>query len=303
VLNILDANWLSQGSRRGYPASATTRADSLCASRDLVALEYWAAKNILLPIDGNPCHSPESEDVKAWFSAAKDTIIIRGGFNLKDRGIYAMNPTYAESEIAIHQAAAGSARVVDRSIKSNQIVVDTMTRPGPNGSRGHRSPRSPRLERAPPQERRSQLFSPLGLGRVLSAIYGFAPACFTCCENGRLGLVMPFMEIVSRLTGRRGVSLSFTDLCNPPGAGATPLGEAARAVIEFGRGSGPGYHALGGRSDPRPRSREEIAGDSRLAEREPLAKYRKAVKAGPSIPIERSRESPGIFFRIHCRTR
>jgi uncharacterized protein (DUF362 family) len=108
VLNIVDAIWVSQGSRTGYPASSTTRIDGLVASQDPVALDYWSAKHVLYPIDRNEHHDPDNEDIATWLSAARDTIVGRGGFNLKDKGIYVESPTKSESEMTIYQAAAGS---------------------------------------------------------------------------------------------------------------------------------------------------------------------------------------------------
>lgn len=107
VLNIMDAIWVSQGALSGYPASATTRLDTLVASQDPVALDYWAAKHVLFPIDGNERHDPDSASVSRWLAAARDTIVARGGFNLKDRGIYARIPTMVESEMSVYQAEAG----------------------------------------------------------------------------------------------------------------------------------------------------------------------------------------------------
>jgi uncharacterized protein (DUF362 family) len=108
VLNIVDAIWVSQGSRNGFPASVTTRADSLVASQDPVALDYWAAKHVLYPIDQNERHHPDFPEIDAWLSAARETIIARGGFALKGRGIYVETPTKTESEMTLHHAAAGA---------------------------------------------------------------------------------------------------------------------------------------------------------------------------------------------------
>ncbi len=51
VLNVLDAIWINAAPGRGPRTlySQATQADIVAASRDPVALDYWAAKNILLP--------------------------------------------------------------------------------------------------------------------------------------------------------------------------------------------------------------------------------------------------------------
>jgi len=66
--------------------------------------------------------------------------------------------------------------------------------------------------------------------RVLEEAYGFRPAYFTLRAAGKLCAVLPVMEIDSWLTGRRGVSLPFTDECAPlcadPASFRRLLGEA-----------------------------------------------------------------------------
>jgi len=108
VLNIMDAIWVSQDALTGYPASATTRVDTILASQDPVALDYWSAKYVLYPIDGNERHHPDYAGIDAWLTAARDTIVDRGGFAQTDRGILVTKPTKTESEMSLHQAAAGT---------------------------------------------------------------------------------------------------------------------------------------------------------------------------------------------------
>ncbi len=86
VLSIIDAIWVSHGSLGGWPAEATFRANQLAAGQDPVALDAWAAKNILHPIDGNVRHHPDFPGVNAWLSQARDTINSRGGLFSLDKG-------------------------------------------------------------------------------------------------------------------------------------------------------------------------------------------------------------------------
>ncbi len=108
VLNIMDAIWVSKTALSGYPASATHRADTLVASQDPVALDFWTAKHVLYPIDGNQRHHPDFSGIDAWLTAARDTINGRGGFSQTARGILVERPTKTESEMTLHSAAAGS---------------------------------------------------------------------------------------------------------------------------------------------------------------------------------------------------
>jgi uncharacterized protein (DUF362 family) len=108
VLNIMDAIWVSHGALAGYPASATRRTDTLVASQDPVALDYWTAKNVLYPIDNNDRHHPGFAGIDAWLTAARETINTAGGFAQTARGIAVEHPTKTESEMTVHSATAGS---------------------------------------------------------------------------------------------------------------------------------------------------------------------------------------------------
>jgi uncharacterized protein (DUF362 family) len=103
VLNIMDAIWVSQGAVEGYPAGATSRANEIVASQDPVALDYWAARYILYPIDNNARHRPDFAGIDAWLSAAMNTINGRGGFSGLDRGILVQNTTKTESQMKLYE--------------------------------------------------------------------------------------------------------------------------------------------------------------------------------------------------------
>jgi uncharacterized protein (DUF362 family) len=111
VLNIVDAIWVSQGqgvppTRQfgfpGYPPEITTRTNQLLASQDPVALDYWAAKYILYPIDSYEKHDPVYDRVDAWLTAARDSINGRGGLNDPDNCIFVGDVTKSEAYMAVH---------------------------------------------------------------------------------------------------------------------------------------------------------------------------------------------------------
>jgi hypothetical protein len=82
VLNILDCIWVSQASLAGYPAGTTTRLNQILASVDPVAMDYWATKHILYPIDKNEEHHPEKFKVlRRHLMQARDVINTQGGIN------------------------------------------------------------------------------------------------------------------------------------------------------------------------------------------------------------------------------
>jgi hypothetical protein len=99
VLNIVDAIWVSHASLQGFPADTTYRANQLLASQDPVALDYWAAKYVMYPIDNNPEHHPDLSDMTQWLSDAKKVINWRGGLLDPEAGIKVDRVTYDEARI------------------------------------------------------------------------------------------------------------------------------------------------------------------------------------------------------------
>ena len=81
--------------------------------------------------------------------------------------------------------------------------------------------------------------------KVIAESCGYQPVYFAQMENNRLSYLMPLMAIVSCLTGRRGVSLPFTDCCNPFGRDNSPQGRrwGPRSIME---GSLDGTISCGG---------------------------------------------------------
>lgn len=107
VLNIIDAIWVSHSTLGGYPAGTTFRANQLLASQDPVAADYWAAKNILYPIDSNFRHHPDFSGVSRWLTQASNTINDRGGLLDIEKGIQVGQVTKDEKEMAVHSCSAG----------------------------------------------------------------------------------------------------------------------------------------------------------------------------------------------------
>ena len=106
VLNIIDAIWVSHKALEGYPEQATFRANQILASQDPVALDYWAAKNVLYPIDDNSRHHPDFAGIVAWLAAAQNTINGRGGIFNPERGLRIGNVTRDEAEMQVFTATA-----------------------------------------------------------------------------------------------------------------------------------------------------------------------------------------------------
>jgi hypothetical protein len=102
VLNIVDAIWVSHSSLKGYPADTTTRVNQLLASQDPVALDYWAAKYILYPIDDNIRHHPDFPGIDRWLEAAEYIINLRGGLHEHENLVKVSKVTKDEQEMKVY---------------------------------------------------------------------------------------------------------------------------------------------------------------------------------------------------------
>jgi len=150
--------------------------------------------------------------------------------------------------------------------------------------------------------------------RVLIETYHYRPFYLALRDGGRLAALLPLMEVDSPLTGIRGVSLPFTDYCEP--VGNASLGErdvvAAVKTLAHERGwdhvelRGGGYcqippatsflvHAidLGAGIDEAGR---RLAGSTRR-------NIEKAIREGVVAHVYRSREALREYYLLHCITR
>lgn len=162
----------------------------------------------------------------------------------------------------------------------------------------------------------NSFFHTSGWARVLAESYGYKPVYFARFEDKRLSFLMPFMEISSPVTGKRGVSLPFTDYCDPFAPEKESLQKSVQAAIIHG--SQKKWRYLEWRSSEflvdgaipsevyfthvLNLQREESEIFSALKENN-RRNIRKAQKEGVSIKIEQSFESIRRFYHLNCRTR
>jgi len=94
-LNILDCIWVSFESLTGYPPETTCRTNTLLAGIDPVALDYYAAKHVMLPLGGARAseHDPDTfPGLINHLEGARDFINANGGIggrlaSLRDENI------------------------------------------------------------------------------------------------------------------------------------------------------------------------------------------------------------------------
>ncbi len=84
--------------------------------------------------------------------------------------------------------------------------------------------------------------------RVLSESYGYKPLYFTIFEGKAISACLPVMEVDSFITGKRGVSLPFSDYCDPILTEEVDFRELFGSVIDHGKKAGWKYiEVRGGR--------------------------------------------------------
>lgn len=152
--------------------------------------------------------------------------------------------------------------------------------------------------------------------RVLYESYKYKPLYFSVVENGKLVALVPVMQINSLLTGRRGVSLPFSDYCEPIISDGVDFHDLFDFILEYGRRSGwESFEFRGGKrfqQNTTPstayyvhvlelgNNESEILANFRSSTRRNI---KKATRAGVQIEICRSLEAMKQFYRLQSITR
>jgi hypothetical protein len=152
--------------------------------------------------------------------------------------------------------------------------------------------------------------------RVLHGTYRFTPVYFVLGDPGQPSAVLPVMEVDSWLTGRRGVSLPFTDECEPLYSDVDSFRRVVQAALEYARVRAWKYVEFrGGRAllgeVPASTSffghRLDLRGDQPAI----FARFdssvrraiRKAEQSGLTIEFSQDLEAVRLFYGLLCKTR
>jgi lipid II:glycine glycyltransferase (peptidoglycan interpeptide bridge formation enzyme) len=159
-------------------------------------------------------------------------------------------------------------------------------------------------------------FHSVAWAKVLKNSYGYKPFYFYHGNNNELSALIPFMQIDSILNGRRGVSLPFSDFCEPIVNGTADPDEIFSSVTDFGRkyrwkyleirggqklfsnmpSSASYYHHYKNLS----RDEEKLFSSfSKVTKRN----IRKAIRMGLEIKLSHSFDSLKAFYKLNCYTR
>ncbi|HEY1663720.1 MAG TPA: GNAT family N-acetyltransferase [Verrucomicrobiae bacterium] len=151
---------------------------------------------------------------------------------------------------------------------------------------------------------------------VLAETYGFKPIYFVANEKNAVHSLLPLMEVDSRLTGRRGVALPFTDNCEPPCPDLHSFKNLFRNAVEIGKLRGwdyleirggqrffngtPPSLAFYGHTLDLPADENALFGQLASPVRRAI---RKAEKEGVRVEISQEFGAVKTFYSLQCKAR
>jgi len=152
--------------------------------------------------------------------------------------------------------------------------------------------------------------------RVLSKSYRYKPCYFIIKRDNGLSSLIPFFEVNSLLTGKRGVSLPFTDFCKPIFSKEENIDKIMEWIIDYGKQRGwryfeirDGYNLL---HNEVPSSyyyehclalnQDEQLIHSKLKSNV-KRNIKKALNEGVTVEFHSDLEAMRDFYRLNCMTR
>jgi len=163
----------------------------------------------------------------------------------------------------------------------------------------------------------STFFHTTAWAKVLSESYRYKPLYFTLIQNSKLKIMLPVMEVKSFLTGKRGVSLPFTDHCPPIAENENAFNEMFKQVIRHGkkanwkaidlkccvnylRGSTLPFETFLTHDLDVSQTDQEIFYHFRDSTKRNI---KKAIQNHVNVKIQKSLESVKEYYRLNCITR
>lgn len=162
----------------------------------------------------------------------------------------------------------------------------------------------------------ASIFHTANWAGVLAESYGYRPVYVSAFQDGQLAGCLPLMDVRSFLTGRRGVSLPFTDECRPLCRSDELFDALWDWATAYGRRTGwkhielrgphPAYMRQPAHADFLVHSLALGATEQRLLDgfrNSTRRNIRKALEAGITVQRSREPEAVTMFYRLNCRTR
>jgi hypothetical protein len=199
-------------------------------------------------------------------------------------------------------AAPAEERVSDKTDDAGPTTVNPLQRPDWDS-----------LLTAHPQ---STIFHESAWARVLGETYGHQPLYVVQFDGNRLAGLLPVMEVSSPLTGRRGVSLPFTDSCPALHAQGSEGRALYQEALATGRRRRWKYLECRGTDAAWEGSSPSLTFYSHVIDLQPgpdrlfngfdgsvRRGVRKAQEAGLRVDFDTGMEAMRTFFALHCLTR
>jgi lipid II:glycine glycyltransferase (peptidoglycan interpeptide bridge formation enzyme) len=152
--------------------------------------------------------------------------------------------------------------------------------------------------------------------KVLQESYDYKPLYFSLINKGKLLFALPMMEVKDFLTGQRGVSLPFTDYCEPLFSHDIQFWNLFDSIINYGKGAKWEYIEIRGENEHHEYLKPSLyyyGNTLRLSrhEKKIFSHFRdsnkrnikKAKREGVEVIRCNSLESIKDFYRLHCLTR
>ncbi len=153
--------------------------------------------------------------------------------------------------------------------------------------------------------------------RVLHESYHYNPLYFTLIDEEKLLVAIPLMEIKSILTGQRGISLPFSDYCDPIISKDIHFKDILDYLINYGKQAGWKFiEVRGGSNFFQELSRHSSYYYNHIVElshneKQVFSNFRsntkrnikKAIREGVKVNLCNSLESINEFNRLNCITR
>jgi hypothetical protein len=151
--------------------------------------------------------------------------------------------------------------------------------------------------------------------RVLYDSYAYEPCFLTIIRDGKFSMLLPLMEIRSVLTGNRGVSLPFTDYCEPIISSQDDWQNALEFLKVYGKNKQWKYLEFrGGEKELQNPSSSSFYRHTLDLSPDVDAVYaklkkgtkgsiKKAIKEGVTVTQSNSLGAVQTFYNLHCQTR
>jgi CelD/BcsL family acetyltransferase involved in cellulose biosynthesis len=152
--------------------------------------------------------------------------------------------------------------------------------------------------------------------KTLEGTYGYAPIYLTAEEEGTVRSLLPLMEVNSRLTGRRGITLPFTDECGPLYEDSAWAHRLIQSAATLGKSRGWNSMEFRGGRELFPNApasvsfyghRLSLEGNEEamfgLLDGSTRRAIRKAEKSGVRVSVSGGMDAMKTFYTLHCKTR